>query len=80
MLNSSGATVSFDKVQAIVDVTGRAGDVYRRVETRLDIDNDFAEFITDQAIFSADDICKNLVVPTQPNSADFRPNDCDGAY
>jgi hypothetical protein len=39
MLDKNGNTLWFNGVQARVDSTGRANDLYRRVETRLDLND-----------------------------------------
>jgi len=72
--NSPSSIVNFEGTQVLVDVTGRAGDVYRRVESRLSLDSTFSDLLPDAAIVSADDICKNLAVGD--DSTDFRDNDC----
>lgn len=54
--------------QAVVDVTGRVGDVYRRVEQRVNLDNDllWPEF----ALYSAQEICKDFSI-SDPGSISF---------
>lgn len=54
------ATSYFSEAQAVIDVTGRAGDVYRRVRTTVDFDN--SAFLPTQALTSLDAICKNFRV------------------
>lgn len=51
--------------QAVVDVTGRAADVFRRVQQRVNLTNDvlWPEF----ALFSAQDICKDFSI-THPDA------------
>ena len=39
MLGASGEEIPFVGVQAVVDSTGRANDLYRRVESRIDFDD-----------------------------------------
>lgn len=57
---SAGVAVSLINAQAVIDVTGRAGDVYRRVEERVDLSPDYLS--PEFAILSAEDICKNFVI------------------
>jgi len=70
----NGTAVGFNKAQVIVDVTGRAGDVFRRVEARLDLEDLFSTLVPEYAILSADDICKDLVVGNSASSSSA--NDC----
>lgn len=51
----------FDDVQAVIDVTGRAGDVFRRVEARVSlINNEYP--LPDIALWSNSEICKDFTV------------------
>lgn len=54
--NSGSNPVEFEDVQAVVDVTGRANDIFRRVETRIPLTS--ASEIEDFAILSRERICK----------------------
>lgn len=59
--DSTGSTVNIQSVQAIVDVTGKAGDVYRRIEARVSLlDNKYP--LPDFALWSNDEICKNFTI------------------
>lgn len=60
--SSSGNEVSIEDVQAVVDVTGRAGDVYRRVQARISLLNQNLFPFPDFAIQTAGDICKNFSI------------------
>jgi len=60
--SSSGSEVAIEDVQAIVDVTGRAGDVYRRVQARISLLSQDPFPFPDFAIQTADDICKNFSI------------------
>jgi len=53
---------SFTGVQALVDVTGRAADVYRRVRASIDLGGDAASALPSFAVQSAADICKDILV------------------
>ncbi len=57
---AGGSLVKLVDVQAVIDVTGRAGDVYRRVEERVDLTPN--SLWPNYAILSAEDICKNFVI------------------
>lgn len=63
---ANDGTVNLIDAQAVVDVTGRVADVYRRVEQRVNLENDllWPEF----ALYSAQDICKDFSV-THPDAA-----------
>lgn len=71
-LVNSGSEVSQDQVQPTIDVTGRASNVYRRLQARVLANqlSNFPEFAGE----SANTICKNMQVTN--NAADFRPNNC----
>lgn len=60
LLNGS-TVVDFEDVQAEIDVTGRAGDVYRRISARVSLlPPDFP--LPDVAIWSNTEICKDFSV------------------
>lgn len=69
--SSSGNAISFSGVEPIVDVTGRAGNVFRRVQSRVVIGaaTDLPEF----EVETAGDICKNMVVS---DGSYFQANNC----
>lgn len=69
--SSKGTIVNFSEVQPIIDVTGRASDVYRRVQARVRMDavGDLPEY----AVESADDICKNMQVS---DGSFYQANSC----
>jgi len=54
-------------VQAAVDVTGRAGDVYRRVKTRVDLSP--PSLLPNYAIISGKGICKNFLITDSTDDA-----------
>lgn len=60
LLDNSGE-VDLEDVQAAIDVTGRAGDVYRRIEARVPL-TQFDYPFPDIALWSNTDICKNFTV------------------
>jgi hypothetical protein len=57
---TDGTIVNFDGVQPIVDSTGRASNLFRRVEARLQIGDDFA--YPDNAIELKNSLCKDFSV------------------
>lgn len=69
--SSTGNTINFSGVQPIVDVTGRASDVFRRIQARVRIGAtaDLPEFSAE----TAGDICKNMEVS---DGSYFQPNSC----
>lgn len=69
--SSKAEIVNFSEVQPIVDVTGRASDVYRRVQARVRMQSvgDLPEY----AVESADDICKNMQVS---DGSFYQANSC----
>ena len=81
LLNGS-TVVNTQDGQAIVDVTGRAGDVFRRVQSRVSLPGAIdTSLLPEFAIESGDDICKrfeltdtgeSLVAPTDPNGCVVR--------
>ena len=62
----------FEGVQPIVDSTGRANDVFRRVQSRIDLyDTSFP--YPDAAVDTAGNFCKDFGVTDQP---DYIPGSC----
>ncbi|MDX1765797.1 MAG: pilus assembly PilX N-terminal domain-containing protein [Candidatus Saccharimonadales bacterium] len=55
-----GGTKLLDGVAATIDVTGRAGDVYRRVQASVSLKPE--DFLPDAALTSARDVCKDFYV------------------
>lgn len=79
-LDSAGNAVAILNAQAVVDVTGRAGDVYRRVEERVSLIPD--SLWPDYAILTAEDLCKNFIITSRatggtasdPDFSNVNPN------
>jgi Tfp pilus assembly protein PilX len=59
-LLNNGSVVAFDHVQPKVDSTGRANNMFRRVESRVEFKTDFA--YPQAAIDLKGDLCKNFVI------------------
>lgn len=58
--------------QAVIDVTGRAGDVYRRVEARVALTDLYP--LPDYAIWANEEICKRFTMSDEP---DHYLNECN---
>lgn len=60
LLHNSSTVINFSGVQPLIDSTGRASDVFRRIQSRIRLDStaDLPEYSAE----SADDICKNMQV------------------
>lgn len=61
---AAGIVTALINAQAVIDVTARAGDVYRRVQDTVSLTPD--GLWPDFAILSAEDICKNFVITDIP--------------
>ena len=63
----SGDTADFREVQATVDITARAGDVFRRIRANVDLTggsavSDDVDPIPDAALVSGEGICKQITI------------------
>jgi Tfp pilus assembly protein PilX len=61
-LTISAAGTQFDGAQAVIDTTGKAQDVLRRVRVAVDMSNANSYAIPDGAIISSDSVCKRFGV------------------
>lgn len=66
MQNNTGSNLPFKGVQAVVDATGRASDIFRRVEARVDLTP--AAPYPDAAVETGDDLCKAFFVTSESYS------------
>lgn len=64
-LKLNDGTVDFDGVQPLVDSTGRANDVFRRIESRIRFDEATGNY-PENALETTGDICKGFVVSAEP--------------
>lgn len=72
--NVQGGRISFGGVQAVIDSTGKANDVLRRVQVRVPLSTDYVypEF----ALETTDTLCKKLnIYEPIPGSASFNDRD-----
>lgn len=69
-LEHSAGNPKLVEVQPIVDSTGRAGDVFRRVQARVRLDA--APLLPEYTLETAQDLCKDFVITDNP--ADFIDN------
>jgi Tfp pilus assembly protein PilX len=60
--DSAGNAVRFQNAQALVDSTGKAQDVLRRIQVRVPLSGSSHNLLSDNAITSTDPICKRFVV------------------
>jgi Tfp pilus assembly protein PilX len=67
-LQLNDGAVTFDGVQPSVDSTGRANDVFRRVQSRIRFDEATGSY-PENALDVTSDICKDFVVSSQPLTA-----------
>lgn len=61
-LTISAGGIQFDGAQAVIDATGKAQDVLRRVRVAVDLTDANSYAIPDGAIISADSVCKRFGV------------------
>lgn len=71
--SSANSTVDMRDVQPIIDVTGRAADVYRRIQTRVRVNAVVG--LPDFAVESANTVCKNMFV-ANGSTGSWQLNDC----
>jgi hypothetical protein len=79
MKDAAGNIIKFDSVQPLVDATGRANDMYRRVESRIQLSGDavLPEYSVDMNSKgdASGKFCKELTVTDQ--AADTSNGSCD---
>lgn len=72
--DTSGSEVLFSGIQPSVDSTGRANNVFRRVESRLSLDGGFG--FPERAIDLKGSLCKNFYV-TSDDAGSVGSTDCE---
>ncbi len=66
MIGNGGSTVLFDGVQPSIDSTGRAGDVFRRVDARVElIDTNDVSLYPRATLDVTKNVCKTFTVSSQ---------------
>jgi Tfp pilus assembly protein PilX len=60
--DSVGNAINFQKAQALVDSTGKAQDVLRRIQVRVPLNGSSHNLLSDNALTSTDPVCKRFVV------------------
>jgi len=68
--DGSGNPVSFTGAQVLIDVTGKAQDVLRRVQVRVPATGTSANLTSDYAMQSTDSICKRFDIMTNHYQSD----------
>ncbi len=69
--SSTNNIVNFSEVQPIIDSTGRASDVFRRIQARVRLDS--ATDLPEYTVETAETICKNMQVS---DGSFYQPNNC----
>jgi hypothetical protein len=71
MLNGSGAIVPFVGVQAVVDSTGRASDLFRRVQARVNLDGSTNQsYPSDALVIKDGNLCKAFTISNENSDPD----------
>ena len=73
--DSASNPVTFSSVQPVVDSTGRANDLFRRVQSRIELDGSSIPY-AEAAVDLTNSLCKSFLVTDKP--ADYKPGDCSG--
>lgn len=75
LLNDSGDVVPFDGVQPIVDSTGRASNVYRRISSRVSLSMNTIDY-PEYAVDVTGSLCKNYYVTVNSGMVGPNPPTC----
>lgn len=73
-LQKDGAPVKFKNVQPIVDSTGRANDLFRRVQSRVELESDLFPY-PESAVDITGSLCKTFMVTDK--ATDYAPGLCN---
>lgn len=60
--NGGGTTLELEGAQAVIDSTGKAGDVLRRIQVNVPLRSTSENQLSDYAIQSTDSICKRFAI------------------
>jgi Tfp pilus assembly protein PilX len=60
--SGAGGAVNFVGAQAVIDSTGKAQDVLRRIQVRVPLSGSSTNLLSDDAIMSTDSICKRFEI------------------
>lgn len=60
--DTSGNPIQFKNAQALIDSTGKAGDVLKRIQVRLPLQTGTSNDLSDYAIQTTDSLCKRFSV------------------
>ena len=67
ILGGSGNVINFDNVQPIVDSTGRASDLFRRIRARVALSEGMPTTYPDAALRLGKSLCKDFFVTNTPS-------------
>jgi hypothetical protein len=73
--DASSNPVTFSSVQPLVDATGRANDLFRRIQSRIELSNSSIPY-TEATVDLTNSLCKSFLVTDKPE--DFNPGNCSG--
>jgi Tfp pilus assembly protein PilX len=73
--DASSNPVSFSSVQPLVDATGRANDLFRRIQSRIELTNSSIPY-TEATVDLTNSLCKSFLVTDKPE--DYNPGNCSG--
>lgn len=75
LVSSTGSTVKFFRVQPSIDSTGRASDVFRRVEAKVELtDSNEASLYPRATVDLTNNLCKTMIVSIDP--VDYSDGGC----
>lgn len=73
-LQKDNVPIKFKDVQPVVDSTGRANDLFRRIQSRVELESDLFPY-PESAIDITGSLCKTFLVTDKP--ANYSPGLCD---
>lgn len=72
-LVNNAAPVTFSSVQPLIDSTGRANDLFRRIQSRIELDTSSVPYV-EAAVDLSGSLCKTFLVTDNPDEYD--PGEC----